>query len=484
MATTVAALMIGDNGETRTRIEPTGDPYALNFSFLKKTRTERRGQVENYLIKLRKLADNIANDKNMLSAFHTIGERDGETPDYLDKQIDRYFVESYDVFYDILFVNTEGFVFHSIRREFDYHKNLFEGSLAQTRLARTLKDAKKLTFVDFERYAPSNESGAFFAVPVSNSKESGSHIGWFVLQCSLNKLNSILSARQGLGRTGEIYLVNESRKMMSDSRFRPQQESLQFQVETKAVDNAFTHGQGETVIKDYRGVHVLSSYEAFEVHGATWVIVAEIDEDEVITEHYKINKDYFIKELTAWAAHRTTKKKTTPLIRVFKRVDMNEYGRSRNDVLSTKGVSTCTAVSVSLPGKFGYLAHVGPTDRVYGQAFRGYNDRVRELLLQVQHFDVYPFEIGKLKMTIVATHGNSLGGIVDRFLDIGAGVSQIKFALDQDSTLANVSLFAKEGEVRIDWVSGEVNTGTTFDSELANLGTFVKELISKNRNSV
>ncbi|MCP4675904.1 MAG: hypothetical protein GY854_10440 [Deltaproteobacteria bacterium] len=481
---TIAALVIGDSGGTRTGIRPTEGPYEPNFSYLAKARTARRNQVENYLTKLKKVAGGIATDKKMLSAFNSIRKHDGVPPTQLDMQIDRHFVESYDVFYDILFVDTEGFVFHSIRRESDYHKNIFEGPLAKTQLAHTLKEAKELVFVDFERYTPSSESGAFFTVPVSSPEESAKHMGWFILQCSLNKLNSILTSRQGLGRTGETYLVNESRKMMSHSRFHPQQKSLRLDVETKAVDYAFSYGEGEQVIKDYRGVHVLSSYEAFEVHGATWVIVAEIDEDEVITEHFKKHKAYYLKEFASLAAGRTPKKKVKPLIRDFQRVDMNEFAGSHDDILSTKGVSTCTAVSVSLPGKFGYLAHIGPTDRVYGQINRGYNDRVSELLHHVQHFDVYPFEIGKLKMTIVATHDNSLGGIVDRFLDIGANLSQIELALNQDAKLANVSLFSKKGAVRIDWIDGKDNASTTFDSELTDLGSFVKELVLKSRNSV
>ena len=49
-----------------------------------------------------------------------------------------------------------GDVFYSVKRESDFGANIFNGPLADTALSRRLRDIRKLAFVDFEFYEPSN----------------------------------------------------------------------------------------------------------------------------------------------------------------------------------------------------------------------------------------------------------------------------------------------------------------------------------------
>ncbi len=217
----------------------------------------------------------------MTEAFFKRRRTNHAPPDPVnDMALDEHFVTRYGEFYDILFVDRSGLVFHSMRYESDLGTNLLTGPLSQTKLAQALPNAKKATFVDYKPYSPSDEPAAFLVVPVfdsraaSDSRRSDRPAGWFVLQCPLNKLHSILSNRRSLGRSGETYLVNAAQKMVTESRFHPGQPPLEMKVETLAYFNAIRAGAGEQVIKDYRGVDVLSSYEAFELFGTKWIIVA------------------------------------------------------------------------------------------------------------------------------------------------------------------------------------------------------------------
>jgi len=85
----------------------------------------------------------------------------------------------------------------------------------------------------------------------------------------------------GLGKSGEIYLVDSDFAMKSKSRFFPNTNN-QIKVETNAVKKALIEGCGTLISTDYRGILCLSSFDKLSVKGLSWVIVAEIDYEEAI----------------------------------------------------------------------------------------------------------------------------------------------------------------------------------------------------------
>jgi hypothetical protein len=74
----------------------------------------------------------------------------------LKKGVRSHYLHKYLSFYDILFVDINGDIFHTTRRQGDYDKNIFEGELAKTSLAKQLRDHPGETFVDYEYYAASD----------------------------------------------------------------------------------------------------------------------------------------------------------------------------------------------------------------------------------------------------------------------------------------------------------------------------------------
>lgn len=85
----------------------------------------------------------------------------------------------------------------------------------------------------------------------------------------------------GLGTTGETYLVGEDGYMRSTSKFQPHS-VLKVQVRSKAAEQALSGQTNMMITPDYRNVSVLSSFSPLNVPGLNWAIIAEIDEQEIL----------------------------------------------------------------------------------------------------------------------------------------------------------------------------------------------------------
>ncbi len=95
-------------------------------------------------------------------------------------------------------------------------------------------------------------------------------------------MEKILFERTGMGESGESYLVNHDLKMITRSRFFIHQDPDNIIVNTDAVADAHKHNHGKGIIKDYRGVEVLSVYRRIQTNGLDWVIISEIDFQEAM----------------------------------------------------------------------------------------------------------------------------------------------------------------------------------------------------------
>lgn len=460
---------------------PFEDIKQTTFDKLEKVRTSKKQQVVEYFHEVEQLAGSILADDLIVHAFKTILQHNTISDKDLEFALDEHYIKNYRNFYDILFVDPSGFVFYSFKRESDYHKNLFTEDQKQTKLVKTLRNGGQ--FVEFEHYDPSGEPAAFFPVPIHQGEKQ---LGWVVLQCSTDKINELLLTDSGgFGRTGEVYLVNKDKLMLSDSRFMDDSTILRLKVDTEAVRDSLAREAGQKIIKDYRGVKVFSSFESFELFGAKWIIIAEIDEGEVITEHYNQHKKFFQKEIITYLAERPRQNRSiTGIAKKVKRVNVNDYAKASPDtLLATYGVASCTAVAIQFPDKFSYLIHISPTDEIYiSNSFtryflrEEYQDFLSRLLERIQFYEVYPFELKKLQFVIIAPHTQSIAKAVDIILASGIELSNITFCYNPRARSANVLLDSTKHELYIEWTKGELSY-TQLASETERLDSIVKKLM-------
>ncbi|CAM3208457.1 methyl-accepting chemotaxis protein [Shewanella violacea] len=203
-----------------------------------------------------------------------------------------YFEEFLKVYgyYDFFLIQDKGEIFYTVAKEADYQTNLVTGSYSNSGLGTLFKQVKNRdTFgmSDFIRYAPSNnEPAAFIALPLNNREGSPVIIA---LQLSIDKVNELMQQREGMGDTGESYLVGGDYLMRSDSFLSPQDHSVLASfagnvkdngVDTEAAKLAINGKDGYKVIIDYNGNSVLSAFTPIDIHGIRWAVISEIDAAE------------------------------------------------------------------------------------------------------------------------------------------------------------------------------------------------------------
>jgi len=477
-------LIVGLNASTVTS---GGIIQEETYQRLEQIRDEKKAQLFNYLEKIRSSANDIKNDRVMLEFFHLKRQfyqlrKTTRPPEALVREITKlkerikeHYIQKYLKFYDILFIDRNGDIFYTIRKQSDYHKNIFQGKLAETALAMELEKFPHQSFVDYHYYFVSDEPSAFLIVPVITEKTIA---GWIIFQCAINNINHIFAQEKELGATGEVFLVNKQECMLTDSRFFGYSTSLKKHLSHENIAGKFKERIGQKTVIDYRGHRVLSSFEVCNMLNEEWLLIAKIDEAEIITDHYRKNRhtlnpiliNYFKKEKAAY-------RDFTPIDCESTIVDMDEFRKVyNNEKISTFGISTCTAAIVSLPNGFAYMAHISNLDRIYGGQT---TDLLSNIFKQIKTFDIYKYEIRDLRVILVANHFETITNAIDLLVDEGVFLSQIKFIYNCRAKYANLLYDYKTNQTRVEWMmeGGSRNMLRQRASDVHSLGCLIQPLI-------
>jgi hypothetical protein len=221
-------------------------------------------------------------------------------------------------FHDLLLISGSGHIVYSVSKEEDLGTNLLDGPYQDSNLATVFQEAQhdylgdRVSLVDFAPYAPSfGEPTSFMAAPIVDGAWL---LGVLVFQMPVGEIDDVMTSNRnweidGLGETGETYLVGADFKMRSNSRFLLEDPEgyieaaeragvspadirrirnfettiLTQDVRTVASIAALIGETATTATEDYRGVEVLSSYAPLNIEGVKWAILSEIDADEAFT---------------------------------------------------------------------------------------------------------------------------------------------------------------------------------------------------------
>lgn len=217
---------------------------------------------------------------------------------------------------DIMLVEPENLqVIYSAAKEIDLGTSFSDGPFSRTGLAETLEmlqreqDKGVVAIVDYEPYRPLfGLPSAFMASPIF---EDSTMVGILVCQFPIQRINDIVSGEgkweeDGLGKTGEVYLVGEDHYMRNESRHfaedpkayvkrlansgftkdqvekteRFRTSMLTVKLNSEVIDQIFLGHSGIGIMRDYLGVEVLASYAPLEFEGLRWGIVAKIPTEE------------------------------------------------------------------------------------------------------------------------------------------------------------------------------------------------------------
>lgn len=216
-------------------------------------------------------------------------------------------------YHDLYLIDMRtGDIVYTVFKEADFATNLLDGPYRESNFAqlfRTIQEAPEqgvVRIIDFRPYRPVYAApAAFVGAAIYDGPEA---IGVLALQLPVDEINNVMTGGQdwradGLGESGESYLVGSDLLMRSVSRFliedsegykaalreeaRLPEETIarieQFNtsillqpVNTASVQRALEGQSGTEIIKGYRGVPTLSSYAPLQIEGLEWVILVEM----------------------------------------------------------------------------------------------------------------------------------------------------------------------------------------------------------------
>ncbi|CAM3531640.1 methyl-accepting chemotaxis protein [Vibrio aerogenes] len=218
-------------------------------------------------------------------------------------------------FYDIFLVEPkQGHIVYSVFKELDFATSLTDGPYANTGIGQVFQrvmQSRQIEMGDFSPYLPSYDNqAAFIGAPLT---ENGQLLGVLIYQMPIDKLDKIMThdkdwANQGLGRTGETYLVGDDGLMRSDARMFVEDEThyidimrqnglpesvlTQIQahhttiglqpVKTQVSRAALNNQDGFMQSKGYQMKDVFSSYRPLNILGLHWAIISEIETEEAL----------------------------------------------------------------------------------------------------------------------------------------------------------------------------------------------------------
>ncbi|MDR7184874.1 class 3 adenylate cyclase [Microbacterium trichothecenolyticum] len=218
---------------------------------------------------------------------------------------------------DVLMLDTEGNVVYSAYKGVDLGTNLFDGPYRLSNLAVAYREAMDRNIVgdvvlaDFASYGPSLGAPAGWAVvPIA---DDGEVLGALAIELPIERIDDVMTVAgewelNGLGATGETYLVGADGTMRSVSRalladaatyetdavaagLAPAAAALAVNngntllsqaIAGTAVTGALAGDSGTLLESDYLGRASLTAYAPLEVDGLDWVIVAQETEQEAM----------------------------------------------------------------------------------------------------------------------------------------------------------------------------------------------------------
>jgi class 3 adenylate cyclase len=241
----------------------------------------------------------------------------------------REFVEKFN-YYDMFLIDAEtGEVLYTVFKETDFTTNLKTGPNKGSSLAKLYdnvslsKERGYVKVIDFLPYEPSyGAPAAFIGAPMF---DGGKLIGVLAFQLSVDEITRITTSNKdwkgdGLGATGETYLVGPDFTMRSQSRFlleSPKDYIAQLkqtnlpsntvekieklntsillqEVRTEATVEAQSGRSDARMIRDYRNVEVLSAFAPLQIPDLQWVLLSEMDVSEAFEPVYEYERSLLI----------------------------------------------------------------------------------------------------------------------------------------------------------------------------------------------
>jgi len=274
------------------------------FEKLKIVQEIKKAQLETYF-------QRCVNDITVLAENATVGaalETYASLPD-ADGVIDQSVYDSYEKirygasfkqfkkiygYDDLLLVTRNGILVYALSREANLGKNLLTGSLKDTLLSHSFqKGLKKVTISDFAPYLPSgNRPISFIAAPILRL---GKTEGVLILKINTKPIHQITQRRQGMGATGETYLVGRCNSQIGLRSDRVIKTGKFGETKTgEDIEKALAGKSGSLVKLGSTGKMEIVRYDPLGIADLNWAMITTKSLEEVIAPKLiGEDEDYF-----------------------------------------------------------------------------------------------------------------------------------------------------------------------------------------------
>ncbi|MDY6851235.1 MAG: methyl-accepting chemotaxis protein [Thermodesulfobacteriota bacterium] len=278
------------------------------FEKLESVQALRKNEVEVFFKDIRRDLSTLSGSWDVTYLFESLEYyrfvSDMGPQDTLDVKSDEYrtiwrekgkYLQNFYInygYYDVALISAEqGLVMFTGARENDLGANLRHGPLKNSPLAQVWRKAIEtgLTVItDFQDYETSagKEKVIFAGTPI---RDKGKNIiAVVVVQVFKAPLNAIVQGREGMGKTGETFIVGKN-PLLETTEFRSDMKTLDDgkhvlgnEVQTKFIDSALAGESGQGIFPSSNGKEVMVSYAPLKIKGLHWAIVTKIEKDEAL----------------------------------------------------------------------------------------------------------------------------------------------------------------------------------------------------------
>ncbi len=184
---------------------------------------------------------------------------------------------------DVLLVAPDGSVIYSMAKGADFAAPANSGPLADAVAAfRESPKPETIRFTDYAPYTPDHSlPSAFISTPVVQILPDGKPqlLAVLVFRLRSEAIDRVMQSSEGMGTTGDTYLVGTDGLFRSTSRFSVEPMILRpYQGSINAAANETSVGEA----KNGRGERVITARHPLQFHDAHWVVLCEASVGEIL----------------------------------------------------------------------------------------------------------------------------------------------------------------------------------------------------------
>ncbi|MCK5718509.1 MAG: GAF domain-containing protein, partial [Thiomargarita sp.] len=229
------------------------------------------------------------NQQAKIEAWQNMEENFGDELDQYQK------VYGFD---DLLIIAPDGNVIYSIEKRGDLEQNVLNGNLKNTHLNQAFKKGLQgITIQDFAPYPlANNQYIAFLTAPIFYNNEL---VGIWVFSLLPDAINNILHEREGMGETGETYLVgkaNGQTSYRSDRIVVGKEAKIGSKKNGEDINQALAGQTGGDIKTGSIGDLEITTYAPLQIAGINWAIITTMGLEEVLVPIlFDSQEDFFAK---------------------------------------------------------------------------------------------------------------------------------------------------------------------------------------------